>query len=94
MGALANTSFIGGYLAFLAFVIWQKGIGVARWSATLGFCLSLLVILPLAWSTELNGVYIGYGLWVSSLLALTIGSWRCTCQNVEPTISHCLTTDR
>ena len=76
MGALANVSFIVGYVSFLIFVLWRKGIGLARWSSTLGSCLSLFVILPLALSTELNGVYVGYGLWAASLLALELGSWR------------------
>ena len=76
MGALANVSYIVGYVSFLTFVRWRKGIDLARWSSTLGACLSLSVILPLALSTELNGVYLGYGLWAASLLALALGSWR------------------
>ena len=76
MGALSNLSFLVGYLAFLAFVLWQKGIRLARALATLGFCLSILVILPLAWSNDLQSVFLGYGLWVASQLALALGSWH------------------
>ncbi|MHB8897807.1 MAG: hypothetical protein ACYC6Y_03565 [Thermoguttaceae bacterium] len=76
MGAVANVSFMVGCVSFLTSVLWRKGIGLARWSSTLGACLSLSVILPLALSTELNAVYLGYGLWAASLLALALGSWR------------------
>ncbi len=76
MGAVANISFIVGYGSFVTFVIWNKGIYLARWSATLGSCLALFVILPLCLSAKLNGVYIGYGFWTASLLALAFGSWR------------------
>lgn len=73
MGALANISFILGYVSFLRFVIWRRGNYWTRWSATLASCLSLSVILPLAQSKNLSGVYLGYGLWVTSLLALAFG---------------------
>ncbi|MEQ1905908.1 MAG: hypothetical protein ABL888_17090 [Pirellulaceae bacterium] len=76
MGAVANVSFLVGWVAFLSFVRWRKGIVLARRSSTLGSFLSLTVILPLALSGELNGVYPGYGLWAASLLALALGSWR------------------
>ena len=76
MGALANISFIVGYISFLRFVLLQKSIDLARRSATLGSCLALFVILPLGLSNELNGIYVGYGLWVASFLALALGSWR------------------
>ena len=71
MGALVNLLLIAGYCSYLAGCI-----RLARWSASLGFCLSLCVTLALARSTELNGIYLGHGLWVTSLLALSFGSWR------------------
>jgi hypothetical protein len=78
MGALANLSFIAGYVAYLTFLVWHKGIRLSRWSAALGSCLSLSVIVPLALSSELNEVYLGHGLWTTSLLALALGSWSPT----------------
>jgi hypothetical protein len=84
MGALANLSFIVGYVAYLTSLIWHKGIRLSRWSATLGSCLSLSVIVPLALSTELNRVYLGHGLWTTSLLALALGSWGTTSLRVGP----------
>ena len=71
IGILANISFILGYISCLG-----NGILLTRWLATIGSCLSLFVIFPLVLSTELNGIYLGYGLWVTGLLALALGSWR------------------
>ena len=71
IGALVNILFLVGYGCFLA-----KGIRLTRWLATLGSFLSMFVILTLALSTELNGIYLGCGLWVASILALALGSWR------------------
>ena len=84
MGALANLSFIVGYATYLTSAVWHKGIRLSRWSATLGSCLSLSVIVPLVLSTELNEVYLGHGLWATSLLALALGSWSATSLRVGP----------
>jgi len=84
MGALANLSFLIGYVAYLIFMVWHKGIRLSRWSSTIGSCLSLSVIVPLALSTELNGVYLGHGLWATSLLALALGSWSSTRRGADP----------
>lgn len=76
MGAIANITFIVGYLSFVTRMFWPRGIDLARWSAAIGCCLALLVILPLCLSAKLNGIFIGHGLWVTSHLALAFGSWR------------------
>lgn len=76
MGALANTSFVAGSLGLLFSGKGNKRLRLARYSGLTGSILSLLVILPLALSTELNGLYIGHGLWVASFLALAIGISR------------------
>ena len=70
-GLLVNFAFLVGYISFLS-----GGIRLARWTASIGFCLSIFVTLALALSTELTGIYIGHGLWMTSLLALSLGSWR------------------
>ena len=70
-GLLVNVTFLVGYISFLS-----GAIRLARWTASIGFCLSVFVTVALALSTELNGIYLGHGLWMTSLLALSLGSWR------------------
>ena len=76
MGAAANTLFVVGHFALVVARVRRNQPRLAGWSATVGSCFALLVIAPLGLSRELNGVYIGYGFWASSLLTLALGIWR------------------
>ncbi len=74
MGAAANVLFMVGYVTSLTAA--AKRIRLGRSTATLGFCLSLMVVVPLNLHGNLTGIYLGHGLWVASMLALALGGWR------------------
>jgi hypothetical protein len=71
LGALANISFIVGSFASLT-----RRVRLAQECAEFAVALSLLILLPLWLSRSLDAIYLGYGLWVASLLALMFASWH------------------
>lgn len=75
IGAVANVIFLVGYVSFVTSVIWGRGLHLARWSASIGSCLALLVVFPMCLGNGLNSIYIGYGLWIAAMVALALGSW-------------------
>ena len=54
----------------------RKSLVFSQWSATLAFCCALAAIVPLGLCEGQLPIYLGYGVWVASLLALALGSWR------------------
>jgi hypothetical protein len=89
MGAIANVSFIAGYLGCLYFLIGRGGLSWTRWIATFGCCMSLLAIIPLGLHFNHVTVGIGHGLWVASLLALALGCHRMEQEGPEPPVTGC-----
>jgi hypothetical protein len=76
MGAAANVAFGVGYIACLL-SRWRNKPQSFPWRvAVFGTTLALLVLLPLALSSELNAIYPGYGLWAASFLALSFATHR------------------
>jgi hypothetical protein len=72
MGAVANLSFIVGYICFLS----RRRILWAFRASILSSCLSIVVLPPLFLTGNLKGLSVGYGLWVASSFALAVASWR------------------
>ena len=88
MGGIANLAFI---LAFLTFFLARKKIGrmsLARRSCALAATLAFLLIIPLALSASLVEVYPGYGLWLTSMIALRSGALRFESRN-SPATTMC-----
>jgi len=77
MGATANAAFVIGFSATL---LSAKDRILSRALAKYGTAMSLALLVPLSQSDGFKTIYPGYGLWVSSLLALWLGTRR-----AEPT---------
>lgn len=70
-GVVVNLLYPAGYLSLLL-----GRLGMASRCATLGLLFSWFVTLALVLSSELNGIYVGHGLWVASLMALSLGTMQ------------------
>jgi hypothetical protein len=73
MGAAANVAFLTAYVAYLLSGRWPQAYTRGYRAENFGTAFALLVLLPLALSSELNAIYPGYGLWTASFLALALG---------------------
>ena len=83
LGCAANVGFLLAYVAFLIWSVSGKGLVATRWIASISTALTLVVILPLSFTGALNGLYLGYGVWAASILALTLGSWGIPCSAAD-----------
>jgi hypothetical protein len=71
MGFIANTSFLLNLLLTVPRA--QRARRVRKFLSWLSLTLSILVLAPLGWSNDLDAIYIGYGVWVSAMLAMWLG---------------------
>jgi hypothetical protein len=76
MGAVANTTFVAGYIVFVAGHRDCKARAVAFWLAVVSATMAVAVFVPLGLTLDLAAIYAGYGLWIASPLALAIGIRR------------------
>lgn len=74
LGLAANASYLLGYAA-LCVPVWRRRrprlpLRAGAFSAVS----AVAVIIPLALSRDLNGIYVGHGLWLATFLALELGA--------------------
>jgi hypothetical protein len=81
MGAIANFAYLTALPAFAWFRKRKRLEAFAHWAAPLAAILSVIVVIPICMTEELDALYPGYGLWTASICALAIATRR----NIPPT---------
>jgi hypothetical protein len=73
-GAVANVAFLVGYIAHRFIARFPRARTLTKRAALFGLASIIVVFVLLVASSELRGVYPGFGFWLASPLALYLGA--------------------
>lgn len=73
IGAVANVTFVAGYIVFVTSHRDRKPRAVAYYLSVVSATMTVAVFVPLGLTMSLTAIYPGYGLWIAGPLALALG---------------------